>query len=213
MWTGCYGCGVFVDLYRAVRQGIRASVESYSIKRLEPLYGFEREVDLRDAGTSIVDFETWLELGQGEERSDLLAQIEGYNRDDYVSTAVSGERTPERVAGCKRFTWPSGAAGADTAGRRCISWMKAAAPVQRSAAFRAEPIVRTGRILRCRGETVGAILTVMPSRDAQWIIGTMALDAEPSKRDGSSRPAWRLGLPCTHYSFWTIPARSLWAMR
>ena len=34
--------GVFVDLYRAVRQGIRASVESYSIKRLEPLYGFER---------------------------------------------------------------------------------------------------------------------------------------------------------------------------
>ena len=78
--------GVFVDLYRAVRQGIRASVESYSIKRLEPLYGFEREIDLRDAGTSIVDFETWLELGQGEERSDLLAQIEGYNRDDCVST-------------------------------------------------------------------------------------------------------------------------------
>ena len=28
-----------------------------------------------------------------------------------------------------------------------------------------------------------------------------------------SRLAWRLALPCTHYSFWTIPARSLWAMR
>ena len=56
--------GVFIDLYRAVRQGIRASVESYSIKRLEPLYAFEREVDLRDAGTSIVEFETWLELGR-----------------------------------------------------------------------------------------------------------------------------------------------------
>ena len=74
--------GVFVDLYRAVRQGIRASVESYSIKRLEPLYGFVREVDLRDAGTSIVDFETWLELGQGEEREELLTRIEEYNRDD-----------------------------------------------------------------------------------------------------------------------------------
>ena len=57
--------GVFVDLYRTVRQGIRASVESYSIKRLEPLYDFGREIDLRDAGTSIVEFETWLELGQG----------------------------------------------------------------------------------------------------------------------------------------------------
>ena len=33
---------VFVDLHRAVRQGIRASLESYSIKRLEPLYDFER---------------------------------------------------------------------------------------------------------------------------------------------------------------------------
>ena len=32
--------GVFVDLYRTVRQGIRASVESYSIKRLEQLYDF-----------------------------------------------------------------------------------------------------------------------------------------------------------------------------
>ena len=78
--------GVFVDLYRAVRQGIRASVESYSIKRLEQLYDFDREVDLRDAGTSIVEFETWLELGQEDERDKLLEEIEGYNRDDCVST-------------------------------------------------------------------------------------------------------------------------------
>ena len=55
--------GIFVDLFRAVRQGVRASVESYSIKRLEPLYGFKREVDLRDAGSSIAAFEEWLELG------------------------------------------------------------------------------------------------------------------------------------------------------
>ena len=78
--------GVFVDLYRAVRQGIRASVESYSIKRLEPLYDFRREIGLRDAGTSIVEFETWLELGQGAQRDEVLAEIEGYNRDDCIST-------------------------------------------------------------------------------------------------------------------------------
>ena len=58
--------GVLVDLLRAVRQSLRASVESYSIKKMEPLYGFEREVDLRDAGSSIVAFEEWLELGEGE---------------------------------------------------------------------------------------------------------------------------------------------------
>ena len=77
---------VFVDLYRAVRQGVRASVESYSIKRLEPLYDFRREVDLRDAGASIVEFETWLEMGQDDEREGLLAEIVGYNRDDCLST-------------------------------------------------------------------------------------------------------------------------------
>ena len=78
--------GVFVDLHRAVRQGIRASVESYSIKRLERLYTFDREIDLRDAGTSIVQFETWLELGHGEEREELLTRIEEYNKDDCLST-------------------------------------------------------------------------------------------------------------------------------
>ncbi len=54
---------VLVDLYRVVRQGLRAGVESYSIKRIEPLYALTREQDLKDAGSSIVAFETWLELG------------------------------------------------------------------------------------------------------------------------------------------------------
>jgi uncharacterized protein len=80
--------GVLVDLFRAVRQGLRASVESYSIKRLEPLYDFERDVALRDAGSSIVAFEEWLELGEGERPgSEILTEIAGYNRDDVVSTA------------------------------------------------------------------------------------------------------------------------------
>ena len=78
--------GVFVDLLRAVRQGLRASVESYSIKRMEAFYGFEREIDLRDAGSSIVAFEQWLELGEGERPGAAhLERIERYNRDDVVS--------------------------------------------------------------------------------------------------------------------------------
>ncbi len=78
--------GILVDLLRAVRQSLRASVESYSIKRMEPFYGFEREVALRDAGSSIVAFEQWLELGEGERpAADHLDRIEGYNRDDVVS--------------------------------------------------------------------------------------------------------------------------------
>ena len=54
---------VLVDLYRVVRQGIRASVESYSIKRLEPLYGLTARSTSRTRGAASSQFETWLELG------------------------------------------------------------------------------------------------------------------------------------------------------
>ncbi len=79
---------VLVDLFRAVRQGILAGVESYSIKRIEPLYALKREIDLKDAGSSIVAFETWLEMGPDAPVADaaaILAGIEDYNRDDVVS--------------------------------------------------------------------------------------------------------------------------------
>jgi predicted RecB family nuclease len=80
--------GILVDLFRAVRQGMRASVESYSIKKLEAIYGFTREIDLRDAGSSIVAFEEWLELRESDRpASDILRRIEAYNRDDVISNA------------------------------------------------------------------------------------------------------------------------------
>jgi predicted RecB family nuclease len=78
--------GVLVDLLRAVRQSLRASVESYSIKKMEAFYGFTREIDLRDAGSSIVAFESWLELPAGERPAAThLDRIERYNQDDVVS--------------------------------------------------------------------------------------------------------------------------------
>ena len=79
---------VLVDLYRVVRQGIRASVESYSIKRLEGLYNLVREEDLKSAGSSIVAFEAWLDGGTaegGEVGEAILRSIAGYNRDDVLS--------------------------------------------------------------------------------------------------------------------------------
>ncbi len=78
---------VFVDLHRAVRQGLRASVESYSIKNLEPFYGYTRDVDLTAATRALVRFEAALESGQANGTAEALrAEIEGYNRDDCIST-------------------------------------------------------------------------------------------------------------------------------
>lgn len=77
---------VFVDLYRVARQGLRASVESYSIKSLEPLYNFQRSLDLRDATLALKAFETVLALGGGQtDVHAVLNKIEGYNRDDCLS--------------------------------------------------------------------------------------------------------------------------------
>ena len=77
---------VFVDLYRAVRQGVRASVESYSLKKIEPLFGYTREVALRDANRCLAAFEGWMAVRDaGGPPDEVRVSIEGYNRDDCLS--------------------------------------------------------------------------------------------------------------------------------
>jgi predicted RecB family nuclease len=77
---------VLVDMFRAVRQGLRASVESYSIKKLEPFYRYTRDIKLIDANFALQAFQAVLAFGPGEEDIDELREaIEGYNRDDCVS--------------------------------------------------------------------------------------------------------------------------------
>ncbi len=74
--------GVFVDLYQVVRQGVRVSQESYSIKKLEPLYMPARETAITEGGSSIVFYERWIESREPA----ILQDIEDYNRDDCIST-------------------------------------------------------------------------------------------------------------------------------
>ncbi len=73
---------VLVNLYdHVVRQALLASVESYSIKRLEPFYMPEREGGITNAGFSIVEYERWIETQDPE----ILEAIAAYNRDDCLS--------------------------------------------------------------------------------------------------------------------------------
>ncbi len=51
---------MLVDLLSVVRQGVRASVESYSLKQIEKFYMPVREGPVTEAGFSVVAFETWL---------------------------------------------------------------------------------------------------------------------------------------------------------
>jgi uncharacterized protein len=80
---------LFVDLYGVVRQGLRASVESYSIKKLEPFYGFTRAVDLQDANRALRSFEAALELEDVPSISEeTKGVVRAYNQDDCASASA-----------------------------------------------------------------------------------------------------------------------------
>ncbi|WP_369134647.1 TM0106 family RecB-like putative nuclease [Modestobacter sp. I12A-02662] len=72
----------FVDLYPVVRQGMRISKESYSIKKVEAFYGREHTGDVADAMSSVVEYEQWL----ADRDPARLQAIEDYNKDDVDST-------------------------------------------------------------------------------------------------------------------------------
>jgi hypothetical protein len=79
---------LFVDLYGVVRHGLRASVESYSIKRLEPFYEFERTTALADANNALANLQANIELGDFPSiTDDIRSVVGGYNQDDCRSTA------------------------------------------------------------------------------------------------------------------------------
>lgn len=77
----------FVDLYAIVRHALRAGVESYSIKSLEAFSGYRRAVALAQASDSRRTIEHALEMATPDAITpDDRDIVEGYNRDDCVST-------------------------------------------------------------------------------------------------------------------------------
>ncbi len=76
---------VFIDLYAVVRQGLRISKSSYSIKKLEAFYWQQvrgHDLDVADAMSSVIAYERWME----DQNPQILADIETYNRTDVDST-------------------------------------------------------------------------------------------------------------------------------
>jgi uncharacterized protein len=81
--------GVLVDLHQAFKQGVRASVEEYSLKKIEAFYGFVRKTPPEESRAAMRYIEHRLELGWGDaEPPEKFRQaMEGYNGEDCVSTA------------------------------------------------------------------------------------------------------------------------------
>ncbi len=87
--------GVFVDLYAVVRNGLRVSEPSYGLKALEVfLEKFERRAEIQDGGSSIVEYENWMETRDGA----ILKRIEAYNAEDCLATLLLRDWLLERKA-------------------------------------------------------------------------------------------------------------------
>jgi uncharacterized protein len=71
-----------VDLYKVVREGLRVSKDSYSIKAIEAFYSEKRASDVKTAIDSIVVYEQWRESRDPA----LIESIRQYNEEDCHST-------------------------------------------------------------------------------------------------------------------------------
>lgn len=74
---------VFVDLYQVVRQSLRISHRSYSIKSVRSFFMPDAgKGDVASGGDSILEFERWRQTGDDR----ILKAITEYNREDCLST-------------------------------------------------------------------------------------------------------------------------------
>jgi len=89
---------VFVDLYMIVRQSLLVGEPSYSLKKVEHLYGKQRQGDVATAMESVVFYEVWLETKDGDtwQDSQILKEIRDYNEQDCVSTLELADWLRER---------------------------------------------------------------------------------------------------------------------
>ena len=78
-----------VDLHRSFKQGVRASLEEYSLKKIELFYEFVRKTPLDQSRLAMRYIEHRLELGRDEEvLPDAIREVmEGYNSEDCFSAA------------------------------------------------------------------------------------------------------------------------------
>ncbi|TLY88032.1 MAG: TM0106 family RecB-like putative nuclease [Gammaproteobacteria bacterium] len=74
--------GRLVDLYQVVREALRVSEPSYSLKNLEVFYMRPREGAVTTANASVVAYERWRKLADPR----LLEEIARYNEADCIST-------------------------------------------------------------------------------------------------------------------------------
>jgi predicted RecB family nuclease len=74
--------GLFVDLMTIAKNSFQVGVESYGLKSLEKLAGYQRQGDIEKGVGAVVDYESYVKSGDPT----LLDAIAQYNKDDVCAT-------------------------------------------------------------------------------------------------------------------------------
>lgn len=82
--------GVFVDLYRVIKQSLCIGAEGYGLKKLEPLFRNTRINEVQSGQDSTVQYEAWTvkQDGKDHESSPILKEIWDYNKEDCESLII-----------------------------------------------------------------------------------------------------------------------------
>ncbi|PYQ20798.1 MAG: nuclease [Acidobacteria bacterium] len=147
---------VLVDLYSILRQGLRVSDESYSLKRVEKLYMPRREGPVTHPGFALVAYEEWLD----SRAPSILQEIEAYNRDDCVSVwKLRAWLEERRVEAQARFGGP---------------WPRPAPPSSEPSEKAAQAGVKMAeRIERLRRGIPAAAEERSEEQRARWLLSTL----------------------------------------
>ena len=79
--------GVFVDLYKIIRQSLCIGAEGYGLKALEPIFRNVRLNEVKSGQDSTVQYEAWMSNPDGFDHADskILSEIWKYNKEDCES--------------------------------------------------------------------------------------------------------------------------------
>jgi predicted RecB family nuclease len=164
----------FVDLYPVVRQSMRISKESYSIKKVEAFYGRSHGGAVASALGSVLMYEQWL----ADRDPSKLADIESYNKDDVDSTRGLHDWLEEQRAELE--------AAHGSQPRLSVA---VAAPDAKATAVQAAEQELTDRLHAAGHQLLGDLVGWhrREDRPAWWEVYRLQdLDAEELERDGTA---------------------------
>ena len=169
--------GAFVDLLVVARNAVQVGTESYGLKPLERLTGYERGHDIDKGAGAVVEYERWM----ATRAADALDAIAAYNEDDVRATRAVRDWLVEHRA-----------RGAALAARRARPGRR---PARARRSRRAAPRRRPGHAgapARRRARVLAAGVEGVPGPAARRLRWATPLTCSRTRRcsRGSSRSGW-----------------------